>query len=68
MMDVLKEHPFVLQVQVLWVVVPCSDVVEYQRFGGVCCLHLHEDLDLNLHRREDLKSRILLCFHFIHLV
>jgi hypothetical protein len=42
-----------IQVEVFWVVTPCSDVVGYQSFGVLCCLHLHimrrhipEDLDL----------------------
>jgi hypothetical protein len=28
------------QVEVLWVVTPCSVVVGYQRFRDQCCLHL----------------------------
>jgi hypothetical protein len=28
------------QVQVFWIVTPCSVVVGYQRFGEPCCLHL----------------------------
>jgi len=28
------------QVQVFWVVTPCSVEIEYIRFGGSCCLHL----------------------------
>jgi hypothetical protein len=28
------------QVEVFWVVTPCSVVVGYQRFRGPCCLHL----------------------------
>jgi len=32
------------QVAVLGVVTPCSDVVEYQTFGGPCCLHFQGDL------------------------
>jgi len=27
---------------VLWVMVPCSDVVGYQHFGEHCCLHLQK--------------------------
>jgi hypothetical protein len=27
--------------KVFWVVTPCSVEVGYQRFGGVCCLHIH---------------------------
>jgi len=30
-----------IQVEVFWVVTPCSVVVGYQRFGEPCCLHLH---------------------------
>jgi hypothetical protein len=29
-----------MQVEVFWVVMPCSDVVGYQRFIDPCCLHL----------------------------
>jgi len=29
-----------IQVEVIWVVTPCSDMVGYERFGGPCCLHL----------------------------
>jgi hypothetical protein len=28
------------QVEVFWIVTPCSVVVGYRRFGGPCCLHL----------------------------
>jgi len=28
------------QVEVFWVVTPCSDVAGYQRFRGPCCIHL----------------------------
>jgi hypothetical protein len=28
------------QVEVFWVVIPCSVMVGYQRFRGPCCLHL----------------------------
>jgi len=28
------------QVEVFWVVTPCSVVVGYHRFGGPCCCHL----------------------------
>jgi len=31
----------VVQVEVLWVVTPCSVVIGYQRFRGPCYLHLH---------------------------
>jgi len=29
-----------IQVEVSWVVMPCSIVVGYQHFRGLCCLHL----------------------------
>jgi hypothetical protein len=29
-----------IQVEVFWVVTPCSAVVGYQFFGGPCCLHI----------------------------
>jgi hypothetical protein len=29
-----------IQVVVFWVVTPCSDMVGYQCFGGLCYLHL----------------------------
>jgi len=32
-----------IQVAVLWVMTPSSDVVGYQRFGEPCCLHLQCD-------------------------
>jgi hypothetical protein len=30
-----------IQINVFWVVTPCSVVVGYQGFGGPCCLHIH---------------------------
>jgi hypothetical protein len=35
--EVLTE--MVTYVAVFWLVIPCSDVVGYQLFGGLCCLH-----------------------------
>jgi hypothetical protein len=35
---------FSVQVKVLWVLTPCSDVVAYKRFGGHCCLHLQGEV------------------------
>jgi hypothetical protein len=34
------------QVEVYWVVTPCSVVAGYQRFGGPCCLHLQDEVKL----------------------
>jgi hypothetical protein len=31
------------QVDIFWVVTPCSVVVGYQCFGGSCCLHLQDE-------------------------
>jgi hypothetical protein len=36
------------QVEFVWVVTPCSDVVEHQCFGGTCFLHLHHTQTWNL--------------------
>jgi hypothetical protein len=33
-----------LQVEVFWVVTPCSVVVGCQRFGGLCCFHLQVEV------------------------
>jgi hypothetical protein len=35
-----------LQVEVFWVVTPCSVVVEYQRFRDTCCVYLHFTLKM----------------------
>jgi hypothetical protein len=35
-----------IQVEVFWVVMPCSVVVGHQRFGGMCCLHLHGEMKM----------------------
>jgi hypothetical protein len=39
-----KSHHFIpmyfIYVMFFWVITPCSDVIEYQCFGGPCCLHL----------------------------
>jgi len=32
------------QVEVFWVVTPCSEVVGYQRFRGPCCIHLQGEV------------------------
>jgi len=34
------------QVKILWVVTPCSLVVQYQSFRGPCCLQLHFTLKI----------------------
>jgi len=33
-----------IQVEALWVMTPCSDVVGYQRFRGTCCLHFRGEV------------------------
>jgi hypothetical protein len=30
-----------IQVEVFWILTPCSDAIAYRRFGGPCFLHLH---------------------------
>jgi hypothetical protein len=37
-----------IQISVLWVVTWNSGVVGYQRFGGLCCLHLQGEVDLDV--------------------
>jgi hypothetical protein len=37
-----------IQDVVFWVVMPCSDVVGYQCFGGPCCLHLQGEVNVSL--------------------
>jgi hypothetical protein len=37
-----------IQVEVLWVVTPCSVVVGYQSFSDPCCLHLQGEVGLDL--------------------
>jgi hypothetical protein len=32
------------QVEVSWVITPCSVVVGYQDFGGPCCFHLQGEV------------------------
>jgi len=34
----------VIQVEVFWVVMPCSIAVVYQCFGGPCCLCLQDEV------------------------
>jgi len=41
-----------MQITAFWVVTPCSDV-SYQRFEGLCCLHLH---NTSLHSIVTLKT------------
>jgi len=38
-----KETVLRIEIDVLWVVTPCSVVVGYQRFGGPWCLRLQGD-------------------------
>jgi hypothetical protein len=49
----LQTNPQYFKFEVFWVVTP----IEYERFGGACCLSLHsEELDFK-HRRESSKAR-----------
>jgi hypothetical protein len=35
-----------IQVEVFWVVMPCSIVVGYRSFGGPYCFHLHYEVKM----------------------
>jgi hypothetical protein len=35
-----------IKVEVFWVVTPCSIVVGYRRFGGPCCFHLQDEVEM----------------------
>jgi len=37
-----------MQAEFFWVVMPCSVVVGYQRFGGPCCLRLKPEGSVDL--------------------
>jgi hypothetical protein len=51
---------------VVRVMIPCSNVVGYQSFGGLCYLHLHtEDHDMDFHCCENLKSQKKWCKYII---
>jgi hypothetical protein len=40
-----------VEVLVFWIVMLCSDMIGYQRFGGTHCLHIQgEDRMIYLHR------------------
>jgi hypothetical protein len=65
-----------MKIAVFWVVAPCSLVEVYQRFRGPCCLHHQGDetTHLHTHRRENLKSYLIICMFafpivfFVHLL
>jgi hypothetical protein len=42
-----------IQVEVFWVVTPCSVVVGYQCFRGPCCLHLHFTIKMEAARSSE---------------
>jgi hypothetical protein len=44
--EVLRLSQRLFQIEVSWVVTPCSVVVGYRRFGGSCCHNLHGEVDL----------------------
>jgi len=33
-----------IQIEVFWIVMPCSVVAEYRCFGSPCCLHLQGEV------------------------
>jgi hypothetical protein len=49
----------VFQVEIVWVTALCRFLIGNRQFGGPCkMIDNPEDLDLNLHRRENLKPLI----------
>jgi hypothetical protein len=54
-----------VNIAVFLIVTSCSNVVWYLRIGTSCCFHRYhnpEGHDMNLHRRENIKSRITVWF------
>jgi hypothetical protein len=50
------------QVEILWDVTPCSEVVGYQRFRAPCCFHSHFTLKMaSVRSSETLKVKLPLC-------
>jgi hypothetical protein len=47
------------QVEIFWIVTPCSVVVKYQRFGRPYCLHVHITLKMGAAR----PSETLVSYH-----
>jgi hypothetical protein len=43
MLFVLRNY-ILVEVEVFWVVTPCSVMVGHQRFGGLCWLHLYGEM------------------------
>jgi hypothetical protein len=37
-----------IQVEVFWTMAPCSDMARYQRFRGICCIHLQGEVTLKM--------------------
>jgi hypothetical protein len=42
------------QVEVLWIVTPCSVVIGYPCFRGPCCLHLHGEMKMEAARTSEM--------------
>jgi hypothetical protein len=42
------------QIVVFWILTPCSDLIGYRRFGGLCYLHLQTEY---LNNYENMKPR-----------
>jgi hypothetical protein len=51
---VMKGH-----IIILWVLIPCSDMVGYHCFGGPCCLHLQ----IEVKREAAWSSEMLVLYH-----
>jgi len=54
-----------IQVEVFWVVTPCSVVTGYQCFGGSCYFHLHFTLKMEAVKSSDtlVSHRNAICRH-----
>jgi len=37
---------WIIQVTAFWIVAPCSDVLGYRRFEGLCCLHRYGEMNV----------------------
>jgi len=44
-----------IQVELFWVVTPCSVVVRNRHFGGTCCLHVQGEVTASQPRRPRLE-------------
>jgi len=48
-----SQHTVSFQVEVFWIVTPCSVAVRYQRLGGPCCFHLQGKVKMEAARSPE---------------